>query len=216
MKLTTRSAFSREQFANTQVYQQLNNQLVIVLRSWGSSEYNQKVVDEITHYLSTTQADIEVTTPFDYMESLSSLANRTRVAILLAHDLFYKTDNRSEYVVGFEVLVMFRNKSEMAWAQVGRFSVAKLHEGRMNYIHCTGTDLDTETLMPAQLIGLEKEVTVAAGSLKMDDHTQLVVASTYGCEIILNETSSDGDTTSSLVEPSTSTGSYWFSVVTAG
>jgi hypothetical protein len=216
MKLTTRSAFSREQFANTQVYHQLNNKLIIVVRSWGSGEYNQKVVDEITHYLSTTQADIEVTTPFDYLESLSSLANRTRVAVLLAHDLFYKTDNRTEYVVGFEVLVLFRNKTEMAWSQVGRFSVAKLHEGHLNYINRIGTDLDTEILMPAQLIGLEKEVIVSSGSLRMDEQTKLIVSSTYGCEIVLNEIASDADSSSSLVEPSTSSGSYWFSVVTAG
>ena len=96
MKLNTRSAVFKNHLPATQTYQSLNNQLTVFLRAWGSVEYNQKVIDEITHYLSTTQADIEVTTPFDYVESLSSLANRARVSLLLAHDLFYKTDNRNE------------------------------------------------------------------------------------------------------------------------
>jgi hypothetical protein len=209
----TRSAFSQLQFASTNVYQQLNDQLIIVVRSWGSSEYNQKLVDEITHYLSTTQADIEVTTPFDYQESLSSLANRTRVAMLLAHDLFYKTDNKNEYVVGFESLVLFRSKNEVAWSSVGRFSIAKLHNGELNYLNRCGTDLDIETLMPAELMGLEKEINVHSGSFSFGTDSKVVVASTFNCELTI----ADASSISSLVEVNTGDkGAYWVSVVTEG
>lgn len=213
MKIMTRSAFGKLQFASTNVYQQLNDQLIIVVRSWGSSEYNQKLVDEVTHYLSTTQADIEVTTPFDYQESLSSLANRTRVAMLLAHDLFYKTDNKSEYVVGFESLVLFKSKTEVAWSSVGRFSVAKVMDGNLNYLTRCGTDLDAETLLPAELMGLEKEISVHSGSFAFTPGTQIVVASTFNCELAIGDTSS----ISSLVEVNSGeTGAYWVSVVTEG
>jgi hypothetical protein len=211
MKVLTRSTNHTHQLPNTQVYQLLNNQLTIFLRAWGSSEYNQKVIDEVTHYLSTTQADIEVTTPFDYLESLSSLANRTRVALLLAHDLLYKTDNRNEYLVGFECLVLFKNKKEIAWSSVGRFALSKIHNERLNTIFSMGTDLDEDTLLPVQLMGLEKEITVVSGSLMAADDSKLLVASTFNSDLKL----SDGiGVTSIEISPYNAT--YWFSLVNAG
>ena len=212
MQIQTRSASLHHQMPTTQTFQLLNNQLTIFLRPWGPSEYNQKVVDEITHYLSTTQADIEVTTPFDYLESLSSLANRTRVAVLLAHDLLYKTDNRAEYVVGFELMVLFKFRLELAWASVGRFSLSKVMHDHMNTIVSNGTDSDCEALLPVQLIGLEKEISVQAGSIVFDDHSKVVVSSGYNCEFKVNE----GGYGSALIEPTPSQSTYWFSVVTPG
>jgi hypothetical protein len=212
MNVQTRSASLHHQLPATQTYQLLNNQLTIFLRPWGSTEFNQKVVDEITHYLSTTQADIEVTTPFDYLESLSSLANRTRVAVLLAHDLLYKTDNRTEYVVGFELMVLFTSRKEMAWASVGRFSLSKLMHDRLNEIVANGTDLDSEVLLPVQLIGLEKEISVNAGSVAFDSTAKLAVSSGYNCEFKISDASSD----SHLIEAIPSQSTYWFSVVTPG
>ena len=96
MKFFSRTAYTGPRLANTNVLNLLDDQLILVLRSWGSSDYNQKFIDEVKHYLSSTQADIEVTTPFDYQENLSGLANRTRVSLLLAHDLFYKSENKNE------------------------------------------------------------------------------------------------------------------------
>lgn len=212
MNIITRSATLHHQIPSTQTYQLLNNQLTIFLRAWGASEYNQKVVDEITHYLSTTQADIEVTTPFDYLESLSSLANRTRVAVLLAHDLLYKTDNRTEYVVGFELMVLFKSRYEMAWASVGRFSLSKLMNDRLNPIIANGTDIDREVLLPVQLIGLEKDINVDSGSVFFDDNSKLAVTSGYNCDFKVNDTSS----ASNLIEAIPSQSTYWFSVITPG
>ena len=210
MKINTRSATSKNHLPATQVYQTLNNQLTVFLRAWGSVEYNQKVMDEITHYLSTTQADIEVTTPFDYVESLSSLANRARVSLLLAHDLFYKTDNRNEYVVGFEVMILFRSKNEIAWATAGRFSIAKIINNKLIQIHAMGTDLDEETLLPAQLIGLEKQISVQAGSIAVNENSKIVVSSIFDSELSL------GNPESGLVEITPSQSTYWYSVVTPG
>ncbi len=212
MKISTRSAAFKNHLPTTQVYQSLNDQLTVFLRAWGSVEYNQKVIDEVTHYLSTTQADIEVTTPFDYVESLSSLANRARVALLLAHDLFYKTDNRNEYVVGFEVMILFRAKNEIAWAGAGRFSISKLINNKLIQIHSMGTDLDEETLLPAQLIGLEKQIGVQAGSIAVNDASKIVVSSLFDAEMSLGNSSS----ASSLVEITPSQSTYWYSVVTPG
>ena len=126
MKIFSRNSATGQKLAATNVFTLLDNKLILILRTWGSSEHNQKFVDEVVHYLSSTQADIEVTTPFDYQENLSSLANRTRVALLLAHDYFYRSENKNEYLIGFEATVLFKSKNEIAWSSVGRFEIGKI------------------------------------------------------------------------------------------
>lgn len=212
MKILSRSSTHQSQMPPTQSYLQLNDQLIIFLRTWGAADYNQKVVDEITHYISTTQADIEVTTPFDYNESISSSANRTRISLLLAHDLLYKTDNRTEYLVAFEALVMYRNKNELAWSSVGRFNISKLQNRRMTPILQIGSDLDREALLPIQLIGVEKEICMNSGSILIDQNTPIVVSSPFSCDIILN----DADDVNHLVEAEPFQSTYWYSILTSG
>ena len=209
MKSSVKAGYSKLHLANTNVMSLLDEQLILILRPWGSSEYNQKFIDEVTHYLSSTQADIEVTTPFDYQENLSSSANRTRVALLLAHDLFYKNENKGEYVVGFEATILFKTQNEIAWSSVGRFGIHKLAPTHLNTFHKCGSDLDVETLLPAQLIGVEREIDVVSGSIRQDSEGhKIIVSSTYGCEIIFNENSG--------VEINPATGTYWYSAVTLG
>lgn len=219
MKLISRSAHHGPRMAPTQVFHLLDNQLLVLLRPWGSSDYNQKFLDEIAHYLSSTQADLEVTTPFDYQENLSALANRTRVALLLAHDLFYKHENKSEYSVGFEAMVLFTQRNELAWSTVGRFALDKVTggpdaagaPGAVNHLLQSGSDLDHEILLPAQLIGLEREIDIVSGSLVFDERTRLVVSSVFGCELqIRPEESSEA-----LVDAAGG-GAYWFAVVSRG
>ncbi len=212
MKILSRSSTNQSQMPSTQTYLQLNDQLVIFLRTWGAGDYNQKVVDEVTHYISTTQADIEVTTPFDYNESMSSSANRTRISLMLAHDLLYKTDNRTEYLVAFEVLVMYQNKNELAWSSVGRFNISKLQGNRMTPLLQLGSDLDNETLLPIQLIGVEKETCMNSGSILFEKNTPIIVSSPFQCEIVLN----DAGDVNQLVEAEPFQSTYWYSVLTLG
>lgn len=214
MKTSVKAGYTKLHLANTVITSLLDEQLILMIRPWGSGEYNQKFTDEITHYLSSTQADIEVTTPFDYQENLSSLANRTRIALLLTHDLFYKSENKAEYVVGFEATLLLKSKSEIAWSSVGRFGVHKLAEGKLNTLHLCGSDLDIETLLPAQLIGVEKEIDVMSGSMSVDEKSKIVVSSTYGCQMMYNSDENGADKKAELT--CGSNGTYWFSIVSSG
>lgn len=211
MKAAVRSAHNGLQMAQTQVYHLLDNQLILILRPWGSSEYNQKFVDEVTHYISSTQADLEVTTPFDYHEGLTSLANRTRVALLLAHDLFCKNDNKNDYSVGFEATILFRAKNELAWSSVGRFSLHKVTGNSVNRILHSGTDLDVETLLPVQLIGVERDMDMMSGSILLTEDSKLVVSSSYNCDVAV-EINENGDSKVNV----SGVGSYWFAEVAVG
>ncbi len=212
MKFFSRSASHAQRLPVTNVLSLLDNQLLLFLRTWGSAEHNQKFVDEVMHYLSSTQADLDVTTPFDYQENLSALANRTRVSLLLAHDYFYRNENKNEYLVGFEATALFCSKGEVAWSSVGRFAVGKIEDDAIRYFFNNGTDLDSECLFPVQLIGIEREIDISSGSMKLENAERAVVVSNYKNDLVVNLGSK---TPESSLEIKNAEGSCWYSVVTS-
>lgn len=212
MKYITRTVSTGQKLPATNVISLLDSQLIIILRPWGSAEFNQKFSDEVSHYLSSTQADIEVTTPFDYQENLSQLANRTRVALLLAHDLFYKSENKNEYLIGFEATILFKEKNELAWSSVGRFEINKIIGSQLSTMMKNGSDLDSEVLLPVQLIGVEREIDISSGSLTLKNDDKVVVASCYKCDLQLNDNSNSNET---AIEVRNSNGSAWYTLFTS-
>lgn len=213
MRFFTRTAFTGQRFAATSVLNLLDNQLILILRAWGSSEYNQIFTDEITHYLSSTQADLDVTTPFKYQENLSALANRTRVSLLLAHDLFYKSENKNEYSVGFEAAVLFKSKNQLAWSSVGRFAIDKVRDNSLGTLMKCGSDLDSEVLLPVQLIGVEREIDINSGSMNINESDKIVISSTFKCDIQVNDSTQSIE---SLIDIKNTDGVYWYSIITSG
>ncbi len=209
MKIITRSQQSKDILPTTQVYHLLDNQLTIFLRPWGSQDYNQKIIDEISHYLSSAQADIDITSPFEFHENLTSLANKTRIALLLAHDYFYKTENFNELNVGFEATLFFQVKKELAWASVGRFGLKKVQAHGVTTLFEYGSDLDSEVLLPAQLIGVEREIEIQSGSLVFEQDLQLLLYSIYGGEI---ETTQLG-ASETKIESRSPHSTYWYSLI---
>lgn len=210
MKWITRSSQQFLKMPTTQVYHLLDGQLSLAVRAWGSQEFSQKFVDEVSFYMSSAQADLDVTSPFETRENLSSLANKTRIALLLAHDFFYKSQNKTEFAVGFEATIFFQSKTELAWSSVGRFSLKKMKDLYLQTIFDSGTDRDEETLLPVELIGAEKEVEISTGSVIIDSNVQLLLSSVYGGELIFDSVTSKN----ANLQPMNSKMTYWYSLMT--
>ncbi len=210
MKFYSRAAHCRQRMTTTNILKLMDDQLILFLRAWGSTDYNQKFTDEVQHYLSSTQADLEITTPFAYHENLSSLANRTRIALLLAHDLFYKNENKNEFLVGFEATLLFKLKNELAWSSVGRFSIGKITDKTLCTYLKNGSDLDSEVLLPVQLIGVEREIDISSGSMLINEDSKVVVSSVYRCDL----QAGGSDDPQRLIEVSTDKGTYWYTLIT--
>jgi hypothetical protein len=209
MKWISRSSQQKSKMPLTHIYHLLDNQMTLVVRAWGSQEFNQKLIDEVSYYLSSAQADLDVTSPFDFKENLSSLTNKTRISLLLAHDFFKKTQNESEFTVGFEVVVFFRIKNELSWASVGRFSLKRIKNLYMQTIFEIGTDRDDETLLPVELLGVEGDVEINSGSIEVKANTQLLLASVYGGHLVFESKSSE----ITHLLPINNTMSYWYSLI---
>lgn len=162
----------------TTSYLLLDDQLIVFLRAWGSQDYNQKFISEITHFLSTAQADIEITSPFDLIENRTTLANKVRISLLLAHDYFFKVENKNTLSVGFELAVVMRNRGELAWGAVGRFDIHKLSDKCPILISSEGSDQDETMLLPVDLLGVEKSLSLRCGSL-VETKDDILVSSVY-------------------------------------
>ena len=212
MDFQTRSHQGVAKMPTTTVQRLLDNNLIIFLRSWGSQDYDQKFTQEVMHFLSTAQADIEVTSPFDYLENLSSLANKIRISLLLAHDYFYKIENKNSFSIGFEVALFMCAKNEIAWATVGRFDLLKITDQSAQLLSACGTDRDKHTLLPVDLLGVEKDFELRCGSVSRGSNQDeaLIVSSCYdnSLQLKISETANDWS-----IEPLKADGTYWFSKI---
>jgi hypothetical protein len=166
-------------FPTTQVHSLLDDQLLIFLRSWNGIDANQKIIDEINHFLSAANADLEVTTPFDFIENLSSLANKVRISTLLANDIIYKTENKEKYLHGYELAIIFKNQQEIAWSTVGRFEIQAVKNQKSISISHGGQFLDDQILLPVSLLGIEREPAVSTGSIAVKNLDQMIVSSAF-------------------------------------
>lgn len=180
MKFESRSFNGDQKIPSTKIIQTLNDQLIICIRSWNSQDANQKIADEITHYLSSLDADLDITTPFDFIENLSFLANKVRVAVLLANDLIYGTDNKEIYQQGAEIAIFLTKGKELIWSCVGRFSIqAEEDSSQFISIYDSGVFLNDRVVMPQELLGLYKSPQIQVGSMTTDKLQQLHVESKY-------------------------------------
>ena len=179
MKVQISTVNQKNKFPQTQMYSLLNDELLVFLRSWNGTDSNQKIIDEISHYLSAANADLEITTPFAFIESLSSMGNKVRVALLLANDVIYKFDNKEIYSQGFEVAVVFKSAKEVVCGQIGRFSMQAYKNNHVLDLGHGGTFLDEQILLPTALLGTELEAPIFVSSIATKDLTRLEIKSAY-------------------------------------
>jgi len=178
MKYFERSHNGELKQPQTTVVSVLNNNLLIAVRSWSGQDLESTVVDEIVHFLSAADADLEVTTPFEYLESLSTLANKVRIAILLANDAVF-AQNKDKYQYGFEISVCYKNQNEVVLASVGRFALQFLKNNIQYNLYEVSGLIDDLTLLPGSLLGIDKVPEVICHSLSLKGLSTIFITSKY-------------------------------------
>lgn len=178
MKFKVSSHNGQQKFPQTHVHSLLNDNLLVCLRLWSGPEVEQKVIDEILRYLSAADADLEVTTPFDYIESLSSLSNKVRVAMLLANEALY-IDNKEKYSQGFEIAICYKHNKEISIGSVGRFAFTAEKKDKNFVVFESGGFLDDLVLLPTDLLGIEREVDIKCASVSIRDLAAIQLSSKY-------------------------------------
>lgn len=157
----------------------------VIATPWGARQGAKKVIDIMTDFIQSARQDMEATSPFQKLSSLSPLANNLRVGIMLANDSLYREDNKQEYLTGVEVLVFARSQGELAYAQVGCPHLILARPGMPWIPLSTQNDLsvewaegtDLQSPLPQNLIGLHTTSNLNISSLKTKKGDRLVFLS---------------------------------------
>jgi hypothetical protein len=184
MRLIERSYSSKMLRPRPTVHAEPDGSLVIIATSWGAPEHAARVSDEILKYVQAARADVEVTSPFEFLSCLSDEANYLRVATMICNERFYRSDNRAEYTAGTELLVLAQNGAHLSYAQVGSPSLLIQRPGQgltpvaVEYevsLQLSSPEEPALAPLPQTLLGIESSVNMRCGDLRVDRHDQIVV-----------------------------------------
>ena len=163
----------------TSITDYFEKDLLVIVRPWNNSDHLKVVIEEVSQYLSATQADLELTTPFQYVEGLSTLANKLRISTLLANDRLFKAENREIYSCGFEMVLLYKKHIELAWLAIGGFEIEAEFSDFKKIICANGDILDSNNLLPPHLLGVDRTPVLQAGSISNVDLQSLRIKSYF-------------------------------------
>ena len=182
MQITERSYNSKMIRPKPIIHVEGDGSLIIIATVWGYPEHGQRVIEEISKYMGAAKADVEVTSPFEFLSCLPDEVNYVRTATLIANDTLYRGENKSEYLSGVEILVVYRRGRQIAWAQVGAPALFVKKPNLPLQPLSSNLDLAVElsrdqilSPLPSQLMGLEPTCDIKVGHFYARDEDQLVV-----------------------------------------
>lgn len=182
MKLQERSYSTKVLRPKPLIHTEEDGSLIVVATSWGQPEHAQRALDEVVKYVSAAKADVEVTSPFEFLTSLTDEANYVRTSLLIANDIIYRGDNRAQYQSGVEVMALFRRGPQIAYAHVGCPSLYLQRNGQRLQPLSIGLDLSSELQdgsvlppLPAQLLGMDPTCHIQCGHTYVREGDQLVL-----------------------------------------
>ena len=158
--------------------------LLIVITSWGQDSSKEELVTKIEDYISSSKLDGELTSPYQALGHYNKDANSIRTALLLANEHIYKTKNKTEYSVGFEVLVGLVRGSEFYFASVGHPHVL-ISKGDKNILPLYmdidhSLNLSSKDLLPAmpdKLLGISPQIDFQVHNLRHYHGDQFIMLS---------------------------------------
>lgn len=139
--------------------------LLIIATPWGAPAGAKKLVQTIADYFLATKSDKEATSPFKRLDYLSTTANNLRIATLVANEILYREENRSEYVCGVELFAAAMHERELNWVQVGHPNVLLSREGQnllpLNVSLSLANEVESSKQnlppLPSNMIGISPE-----------------------------------------------------------
>ncbi|HWU42160.1 MAG TPA: hypothetical protein VN132_01940, partial [Bdellovibrio sp.] len=119
MKLQERSYSTKILRPKPLIHVEADGSLIVVATAWGEHEPAQRALEEVAKYVNSAKADVEVTSPFEFLGCLTDEANYVRTGFMLANEILYRGENRTQYSCGVEIAALFHRGDQLAWAHVG-------------------------------------------------------------------------------------------------
>jgi hypothetical protein len=176
MILAERSYSTKSFRPRPTIHTEPDGSLLVVTTSWGEPGLAAQVNEDIAKYVQAAAADVEVTSPFEFMTSLGNEANYLRVATLICNESIYRRENRSEYVGGVELLALYRRGHKIAYVQVGVPHVLIQREGQGVVPLVIGAEVPHENPpLPQHLLGIDASVNIRCGEFRVEETDRLIL-----------------------------------------
>jgi len=184
MKITERSYSTKNFRPRPEIYAESDGSLIVVTTSWGTPEDAVRLNEDVAKYVQAAKADVEVTSPFEFLTSLTNQANYLRIATLIANESFYRGDNKSNYQAGLETLIILKTGSQISYAQVGaphlliQKSDKVMVPVAVNFdasLEMSGDDGTLLAPLPQTILGADKSLNVRSGDFRIDDSDRLIL-----------------------------------------
>jgi hypothetical protein len=171
-----------------------------IVTPWGSRACAKRVIDTLSDFILSAKNDIESTSPFQLMTCLSPTGNNLRTAVMLANDVLYREENKSDYQAGVELFAFSRTSNEFSFAQIGHPQVL-LHR-KSTPLRLLGSQLDLAfewstakrlfAPLPHNLLGLHSTSNFQVVSFRPIPGDELIFLSrTYCPATLLQQTGSE-------------------------
>jgi hypothetical protein len=184
MRITERSYSTKSFRPRPEIYIEPDGSFVVVTTSWGSPEHAGRFNEDVAKYIQATKADVEVTSPFEFLTSLTNQANYLRIATLITNEAFYRGDNKAGYQAGVETLLLLRTGSQMAYAQVGAPHLLIQKSDKMMApvsvnldasLEMSGEDGSLLSPLPQVLVGVDTSLNIRVGDFRVEDSDRLIL-----------------------------------------
>jgi hypothetical protein len=142
-------------------------------------DLSQKAFENIRIFVEATLNQSEVTNPFGFNESLSSLENALYSGCCLANDVIYRLINSSSLSSGLEGIWMVKKAKELSLIQVGQPQVYLIRKKSILPLFST-TDVTTKNpengrFIPNKLLGLYSRGTFNLQSIAVEEEDELIL-----------------------------------------
>lgn len=194
MKISERSF--RGQFKRPKTFIHTNEEigLGLIVTIWGEDQIFDRIKTEVQDYFSAATSDVDVTTPFEYIEALTPLTNYLRTSLLLLNDSLYRSENKNEYSLSCEVIVFAIKNNEFSFASVGQPQVYCKKESKIFQLN-SALGLNEELnenlcYLPKESLGIVKTCYPTVGSIHIDKSVEIYLVSGLSLrkvDFLLNE-----------------------------
>lgn len=186
MKLEQRSYSTKFLRPRPVIHAEPDGSLLVITISWGSPDLASRINEDIVKYLQAAVADVEVTSPFEFMTCYGDEANYLRVASLISNETIYRAINRTEYTGGVEILLLSRKGNKISFAQVGApyLLLEKVDVGTAPIavasevgFECIADRQAGISPLPRELLGVDPTVNIRCGDFRVDPDDRLILYS---------------------------------------
>lgn len=169
MKLQQRSYVGKNSMRpKPQIFYEKNPDTLLIITPWGNSDGIKKVAETIMSQIQTAQ-NPDATNPFEIIPDLGDIGNHIRISLLLANDWLYRNYNRTEYSVGFEIMLLVKSKSYLYWGAYGLPHLLLANKNNdvipLSFSPEWAAQIQPTPSVFSEAIGLERALSLRLGSM---------------------------------------------------